>query len=83
MTLLVRPLTELMRLFPNLELHFIHGNAADTPPRKERRSPPLPARSGRARRLDAWPLLTEESRMVAAIGHELVAGRERTRPRPR
>jgi hypothetical protein len=30
-------------------------------------------------RLDAWPLFTEESRMVAAIGHELAAGCKRTR----
>jgi hypothetical protein len=34
-------------------------------------------------RLNAWSLFTEESRMVAAIGHELVAGHERTRPRLR
>jgi DNA-binding transcriptional LysR family regulator len=75
MTLLVRPLSELMRLFPSLELHFIRGTAAEVAEALKKGEAML-AIAGPIgetwERLDAWPLFTEELHMVAAAGHRLV-----------
>jgi DNA-binding transcriptional LysR family regulator len=75
-----------MRLFPNLELRFLRGTVPEVSEALKKGEATLAIAGSLGEtweRLDAWPLLTEESRMVAAIGHELVAGRERARPRLR
>lgn len=75
MTLLVRPLSELMRLFPSLELRFIRGTAAEVSEALKKGEAMLAIAGPLGEsweRLDAWPLFTEEFNIVAAAGHKLV-----------
>jgi DNA-binding transcriptional LysR family regulator len=74
MTLLVRPLSELTRLFPSLELRFIRGTAAEVSETLKKGEAMLAIAGPLGEsweRLDAWPLFTEELQMVAAAGHKL------------
>jgi DNA-binding transcriptional LysR family regulator len=76
MTLLVQPLSELMRLFPSLELHFIRGTAAEVSEALKKGEAVLAIAGPLGEsweRLDAWPLFTEAFHMVAAAGHKLTS----------
>jgi DNA-binding transcriptional LysR family regulator len=74
MTLLVRPLAEVVRLFPNLELRFLRGTAPEVSEALKKGEAML-AISGPLgeswERLDAWPLFTEDFHLITAAGHRL------------
>ena len=72
MTLLVRPLTELMRLFPNLELRFLRGTAPEVSETLKKGEAMLAIAGPLGEtweRLDAWPLFTEDFHLITAAGH--------------
>jgi DNA-binding transcriptional LysR family regulator len=74
MALLLRPLSELMRLFPSLELRFVRGTAVEVSEALKKGEAML-AIAGPLEesweRLDAWPLLTEHFHVIAAAGDKL------------
>ena len=74
MALLLRPLTELMRLFPNLELRFLRG-AAPEDSEALKKGEAMLAIAGPLgeswESLDAWPLFTEDFHVIIAAGHRL------------
>jgi DNA-binding transcriptional LysR family regulator len=74
MALLVSPLTELMRVFPSLELRFVRGTASEISEslKKGEASLAIAGPLGEPwERLDAWPLFAEQLRMVVGSGHSL------------
>ena len=74
MALLVAPLTELMRVFPNLELRFMRGTASDISEslKKGETSLAIAGPLGETwERLDSWPLFAEQLQMVVSAGHSL------------
>jgi len=81
MTLLVRPLTELMRLFPGVELRFHRGAAADISEalKKGQAMLAIAGPLGESwERLDAWPLFNEDFHFIVGAGHRL-AGTDHVR----
>jgi len=76
MTLLVPPLTELMRLFPSLELRFHRGAAAEISEALKKGEAMLAIAGPLGEsweRLDAWQLFTEDFHMIVAAGHKLAS----------
>lgn len=79
LTLLTEPLTELMRVFPSLELRFLRGTAADIAEHLKKGDATLAIAGPLGEtweRLDAWPLFTEGFQALVGPAHPL-AGAER------
>lgn len=73
MTLLVAPLTELLRLFPQLELRFLRGTAAEIAEHLKKGDAALAVAGPLGEsweRLDTWPLFSEAMDIVVSAADD-------------
>jgi DNA-binding transcriptional LysR family regulator len=76
MALLAEPLTELVRVFPGLELKFLRGNAQEVAEYLKRGDAALALAGPLGEtwdRLDTWSLFDESFRAAVGAGHRLAA----------
>lgn len=76
MALLVEPLTELVRVFPGLELKFLRGNAQEIAEYLKKGDAALAVAGPLGEtwdRLDTWSLFDESFRAVVGTGHRLAS----------